>query len=277
MRWLSVALLLAAGLRVRAESFAADAPRAVWSEGADRGPALPDAPMPVEPDRPCRDARQRELRTLPGGRQEAICPEDLNPYDRFLNSKVPIPLSPQQKFKLAVHDVIDPFNILTITANAAITVGANAHSAYGPGLKGFGKDTMYSFSQDANGEFIGTFAIASLVHEDPHYHRLPDGTKRQRLVHAISRTVIAQHDDGTSMPNYETLLVYPISAELSNLYVPGVAGDGPSTVKRILIGYGTDPVGNIVTEFLPDFARRIHIRVLFVQRILNQVAVNSTQ
>jgi len=56
------------------------------------------------------------------------------------------------------------------------------------------------------------------------------------------------------------------------LYVPGVAGNGPSTVRRVLTGYATEPIGNILAEFLPDFAKRIHVRVIFVQNILNQIS-----
>ena len=77
------------------------------------------------------------------------------------------------------------------------------------------------------------------------------------------------------MPNYGTLLTYPISAEISNLYVPGVHSDGPSTVARIVTGLATDPANNLLTEFLPDVARRIHVRIIFVQRIINNVATGE--
>jgi hypothetical protein len=74
------------------------------------------------------------------------------------------------------------------------------------------------------------------------------------------------------MPNYATLLTYPIGAELSNLYVPGIHPDAPSTVTRILTGYALDPANNLLTEFLPDVASRVHVRIIFVQRILNNIA-----
>ncbi len=216
--------------------------------------SAPEAASAAESQRPCRPN------------------PDTNPYKRFLDNGKPIPLSPKQKGYLAVHDVIDPFNLLTIVANSAFTIGIDAHTAYGPGMPGFGRSVGYSFLQDATGEFIGTFAVCSALHEDPHYHRLPQGTPFQRIVHAISRTVIAQHDNGKAMPNYENFITYPASAEISNLYVPGVHVDAPSTVARIFIGLATDPVNNLITEFLPDFAKRVHVRVVFVQQIINQVA-----
>jgi len=182
------------------------------------------------------------------------------------------PLSSREKGVLAVKDFLDPFNILVITAGAGFSIAANSHSAYGPGFKGWGKFTGYSFVEDAQGEFIGTYVISSLAHEDPRYHRMPQASIRRRFGHALIHTIWTQHDDGRPMVNFETLLTYPASAELSNLYVPGVQTDAKSTARRVAIGLATDPVSNLIAEFLPDFARRIHVRVVFMQQILNEVA-----
>lgn len=113
------------------------------------------------------------------------------------------------------------------------------------------------------------------AHEDPRYRRLPHASVPRRFLHALSRTIIAQSDDGKSMPNYATLLTNPICAEISNLYVPGVNGNGPSTVARIMTGYATDPIDNLITEFLPDVASHIHVHGIFVQRIPNKIATGQ--
>jgi hypothetical protein len=200
------------------------------------------------------------------------CTELIYPYQRFLTTDVAIPMTWQQKGYLALHELTDPANLGTIVGISAITAAVDSHSAYGPGLKGFGKIAGVSLLQDATGEFFGVFAIPSLTHQDPRYYRMPHAPIRKRILYSISRTVISRGDDGYSMPNYGTLLTYPINAEISNLYVPGIHSDGPSTVRRIAIGLATDPVNNLLTEFLPDVASRIHVRIIFVQRILNNVA-----
>jgi hypothetical protein len=205
-----------------------------------------------------------------------LCVNVLDPYARFLDTRMPIPMTPRQKGYLAFRDVVDPFNIITILGSSGLTIAIDSHTAYGPGFKGWGELSGVSFSQDVIGEFFGTFLIPSIAHEDPHYHRMPTATFPRRLLHAVSRTVIAQSDYGHPMPNYATLLTYPIASEISNLYVPGIQSNGPSTVKRIFIGYALDPVNNIVTEFLPDVAKHIHVRIIFVQQILKQIAVNPT-
>jgi hypothetical protein len=198
-----------------------------------------------------------------------------HPFRIVVDYEVRQPLTAQQKAYLALHDVTQPFNLLVIGAEAGIGVGANSHSAYGPGFKGFGRLYGYQLLQDAQGEFFGTFLIPALTHEDPRYRRMQHATVKRRILHALERTVIAQHDDGSPMPNYATLLTYPISAELSNLYVPGIQGNAPDTARRIAIGFATDPVSNLIAEFLPDFARRIHVRSVFVQQIVNNVALQG--
>jgi hypothetical protein len=202
------------------------------------------------------------------------CSELVYPYQLFLGTKVVIPLTWQQKGYLALHDVTDPGNLATIVGISAITTAIDPHSAYGPGLKGWGKNAGVSLLQDATAEFFGTFAVPSIMHQDPRYYRIPDQPFKKRLIYSISRTIISRHDDGSPMPNYGTLLEYPINAQLSNLYVPGIQSDGPSTVKRILVGYAIDPTNNLLAEFLPDVAKHVRIRIIFIQQFLNNIAAN---
>ncbi len=68
----------------------------------------------------------------------------------------------------------------------------------------------------------------------------------------------------------------PSTPRLSNLYVPGIESDGASTAKRILIGYALDPINNLLAEFLPDVAKHVRVRVIFMQRFLNNIAANPS-
>jgi hypothetical protein len=203
------------------------------------------------------------------------CIELIDPYQRFLGSNIIIPMTWQQKGLLAVHNLTDPSNIGTILGISAISVAVDPHSAYGPGMKGFGKTVGVSLLQDATGQFFGVFAIPALVHQDPRYFRMPNASIPRRIVYSISRSFVSRSDDGHSIPNYAVLLTYPIDAEISNLYVPGIQTNGASTATRILTGYALDPVNNLLSEFLPDIASRIHVRVIVVQRILNNIASGS--
>jgi hypothetical protein len=220
----------------------------------------------------------RTIRIVPddSNKLPGPCSELINPYQRFLDMRITVPLSWEQKGYLALHGLTDPSNVLTIVGISAINVGVDSHTAYGPGLKGFGKIAGVSLLQDATGEFFGTFAIPSLTHQDPRYFRMRKGSIPRRIGHAVSQTYAAYADNGRRMPNYGTLLAFPIDVELSNLYVPGIESDGPSTAKRIATGWAIDPVNNLVAEFLPDVASRVHIRIIFVQNILNNIAAANS-
>jgi hypothetical protein len=197
-------------------------------------------------------------------------------YRRFANSNAPIALTPKQKFKLAAKNLVDPFNLLTITFLSAIDVASNAHGAYGPGMAGFGREVGTTFTEDMNGEFWGTFFMASVTHQDPHYHRMPNASIPRRALHCITAVVWAQSDSGRPMPNFVEIGGYSIAAPINNLYVPYRRANVESTVERVAVAMALDPIGNAVTEFLPDVARRLNIRIVFVQQIINKVASEQT-
>lgn len=209
------------------------------------------------------------------GKDYGPCQEQ-NSLQFIVDSGTVRPLTPRQKTRLAVHGIVDPFNLATIAGFSAIAIASDSHTAYGPGFRGFGKLTGYSFAGDVQGEFIGTVAIPILTHEDPRYHRMPNAGIPRRILHAVVHTYVTQHDNGSLMPNYSALLGYPIGAAISNLYVPGLQTNVPATAQRVAVGIATDPVGAMIAEFLPDVARRIHIHVIFMQQILNQVANTPT-
>ncbi len=193
---------------------------------------------------------------------------------RFLNDQFSLPMTPRQKAFLAATDFSDPGNLAVIGASSAVYTATNAHSAYGPGLMGFGRNYGYSLSQAATGELFGTWLIPTLAHQDPRYHRMPGAPLQRRILHALAHTIVAQSDSGAPLPNYATLLTYPIAAEIADLYVPGLHTSGSATAKRILIGLASDPSDALIGEFLPDVARRVHIRVTFFQQIINDISTD---
>jgi hypothetical protein len=207
--------------------------------------------------------------------QPAPCPP-LTPlidwYARFINGPQVRSMTPRQKAWLATRNFLDPFNGITILGSSAIFVAANSHSAYGPGMNGFAKNVGVSYSQDMTGEFFGTFLIPSIVHQDPHYHRMPNASLKHRIVHALYQVLWTEGDNGNGMVNYANLVGFAIDDEIGNLYVPGQKTAFPPSAERYATDLATAPIENFITEFVPDVARRIHIRIVLVQHIINQVA-----
>jgi len=245
--------------------------------------ALPEAPTPQakQDDRPlvgpANCVSSAYAATNPEAATEALvmakpCRRRENPFNRFLSTSEPQPLTPMQKLHLAERDVTDKFNLLTIAANSAITVGENAYSPYGPGMRGFFYNAGVSLSQDGTGEFFNSFLVPSIFHEDPHYHRMPGASLVRRAVHVVVSAAVMQSDSGRPIFNYADFVGFPIDAEIADLYVPGLQTNLKATGARVATGIATVPIGNAISEFLPDIARRINVHVIFVQRVINNVA-----
>ena len=292
MRFFCFAVFLAAAILAMPGLCAAQAGSQLPPPDAPQPQANPVQPVtPVPPLGPCelRNAgaavasaaaiRALDAAGVPQDAAPPIKPASCPPYlpvidwySRFLNGPQVKRLTPKQKAWLAVRNVGDPYNILTIVGDSGIAVASDSHSAYGPGMPGFARNVGVSFSQDVTSEFFGTFLIPSIVHQDPHYHRMPHASIPRRFLHAVDQIAWTQGDDGRNMINYADLVGSAIDIEIGNLYVPGEQTDLPASTQRYFIGLGLAPEDNLITEFLPDVARRIHIHIVLVQRIINQVA-----
>ena len=70
-----------------------------------------------------------------------------------------------------------------------------------------------SYTEDMTGEFFGTFLIPSIVHQDPHYHRMPHASIPRRILHAAAQVFWTQGDNGKGMLNYADLVGFPIDTK----------------------------------------------------------------
>jgi hypothetical protein len=201
------------------------------------------------------------------------CGQDVDYFQRFVDSGIH-PLTPRQKGKLAFRNTVDPYNFATIAVFSAISVASDPNSAYGPGVPGFGRNFGVAYCETAVGEFFGTFLIPSIAHQDPHYHRMPNASYVRRALHTVTAVVWAQSDYGAGMPNYSTLITTAVGDGLGNLYVPGRDKSWGSAAARYTTAIATDPLGNIITEFVPDVARRVNVHIVLLQQIVNHVEKN---
>jgi hypothetical protein len=282
-----VLLLLVAGLQLPAIS--AWAGQAQESASSER--SLPEAPQPQSSAAPASAPCPAANAALPAApaagnapagasgqsptkTQPLPCPPkpEKNWFERFLTGPEVKPMTPKEKAWLAARNEVDIFNAITILGSSAIAVGSDANSPYGPGMKGFGRYVGVSYTEDLTGEFFSTFLIPSIVHQDPHYHRMPSASIPRRVRHAIVQVIWTQGDNGKPMVNYADVAGFAIEDAVANLYVPGQQTDLPASAERYVTGLATAPIDNFITEFLPDVARRIHVRVVLIQRIINQVA-----
>lgn len=206
---------------------------------------------------------------------EMSCARKFDAFQRFVDSNDIHPLTARQKGILALRNTVDPYNFATISFLSGVAVASDPNSPYGPGFPGFARNFGVAYCETAVSEFFGTFLIPAVTHQDPHYHRMPNAPYPRRILHAITQVAWAQDDFGTPMPNYSVLVTTAVADGLSNLYVPGRRKDWGSAVTRYSTAIATDPIGNFVTEFLPDVARRVNVRIVLIQRVIDRVERGS--
>lgn len=197
-------------------------------------------------------------------------------YARFVTGPDVMRFSPEQKLRLAADNLINPFNLLTITGEAGISIAINSHTAYGPGFAGWGRNVGVSFTQDMTSQFFGTFFIPSITRTDPHYHRRPDMTVPRRILHCVDQIFWQRDDNGGHTFNYSEIVGPIVDMSLANLYVPGQQTHFAADAERYGVDLATAPIDNFITEFLPSVASRIHSHVVFVQRVVNEVATTGS-
>ena len=198
----------------------------------------------------------------------------INWYDRFVTGPDVMRFSPEQKLRLALNNLINPFNLGTIAGEAGLEIAANSHTDYGPGFKGWGRLTGTNFTQDMTDQFFGTFIIPTITHTDPHYHRLPDQSIPRRFLHSVEQIMWQSDDSGRHTYNYSQIVTPVFDIAISNLYVPGLETNFSADAQRYAMSLAMAPVNNLITEFVPSIASHIHTHVVLVQRVINQVAVN---
>jgi len=185
------------------------------------------------------------------------------------------PLTSKDKLRIAASDVVDPFNLLTIAATSAITVGSDPDTGYGPGLKGWGKNSATLLTEDMTGAFFSTYLIPSIAKQDPRYYRMPNASIPRRIENVIVQPVWARSDKGGHMPNYGMLIGVPASVALADVYVPGRKQGFWPIASTSAIAIASAPIDNVIDEFLPDVAKHVSVRIVLIQRIVNHLALTE--
>ncbi|WP_158751500.1 hypothetical protein [Acidobacterium sp. S8] len=232
----------------------------------------PTPPIVIPSSLPtCKDMQSKSAAS-----PQMSCGPNYNPFQKFIDNAEAHPMTPRQKAILATKDVFDPFNLLTIGGISAISVASDSHSAYGPGMEGWAKLSGVSFTQDMTNEFFGTFLIPAIAHQDPHYHRMPNASYTRRIAHCIYQIAWTQGDDGEGMFNYATVVGGIFEEAVGDAYVPYRDTGWAAASARYGTALATDPIGNFITEFVPDLARHVNFHAVFVQRVINRIAAEES-
>ena len=103
---------------------------------------------------------------------------------------------------LFLRDSSDPISFLAAGFNAGLDQASNKDPTFGQGGLGYAKRFGANFAGQTASRFFGDFLYPTVFSEDPRYYRMAQGSKKARLLHAMSHVVVARRDNGNLMFNY---------------------------------------------------------------------------
>jgi hypothetical protein len=166
-----------------------------------------------------------------------------------------IPLTPKQKINKRAWRLIEPVTLIDSAFGAGIEQWRNHPPEWGQGAEGYAKRFASSegFTAAHNGIALG-FDLA--FHLDPRYRRMPDGTFKQRMLNAVSQTLLANKDSGGRMINISELAGNFGAGFIQTAWEPrGYNSAGDALVSGALgLAYHTGK--NVAREFLPGILHR---------------------
>jgi hypothetical protein len=167
------------------------------------------------------------------------------------------PLTSGEKFELAIRKSVSPAAFLGAAAGAGLGQAANSPAGYGQGASGYSKRYGASMAKSASNNLIGDFFLCSVLHDDPRYFVMGDGSLKESVKYALRRLVIIRKDDGGKAFNWPGTMAPLASAGLSNAYLP----EAQRTVGYTFENYGwslASSVGiNLLKEYWPTITRKV--------------------
>ena len=177
------------------------------------------------------------------------------PNNRTTEASLPFRrLTAKQKMTIAFKDSFDLPVYPTAAAFAALYQLEDQNHSYGQGMAGYAKRFGAAYGDQMIGNMMTEGIVPTLVHQDPRYFRLGEGSKKSRAWYALNRIVIDKSDSGHSTFNIPEWGGNALAVAISNAYSPDIR-NASDNAQKLLIACATDAFSNILKEFWPDVKR----------------------
>ncbi len=167
------------------------------------------------------------------------------------------PLTPREKFRVAVDDSFDPSAFLVAGVFAGMNMAQDQYKSFGQGAEGFGKYYGGAFADQAIGNMMTEALFPIMLHQDPRYFVKGKGGFWKRTGYAISREVVTYGDNRHNQLNVSELGGNLVAAGISNAYYPAADRNLSNTVNKWRQQIGLDTAFNIMKEFWPDVRHKL--------------------
>lgn len=217
-------------------------------------PGQTTQPLSSAPDARHAEA-ERELKQEEQQRMLAVVPDFYS-----VRSGQAVPLSPGEKFHLALADVFDPFDVSSSAVEAGVEQQQGEFPGYGPGWTGYAKRFAAAFADDADGELLSEGVLPSVLHQDPRYFRLGRGAISRRAAYSLLSAVRCRGDNGKWQFNTSGIVGTFAAGAISNAYYPPADRGLGLTFQRGSIDLGEGLFQALASEFYPDISRALFHR-----------------
>lgn len=167
------------------------------------------------------------------------------------------PLTPRQKFKIALEDSFDRGSVILAAAFAGERLLTNATPSFQQGAAGYARYFGTAYADVVVGNFMTEAIFPTLLHQDPRYFRRGTGSGRSRIGHAMGQIFRTHTDSGAPQFNFSEVVGNSTAVAISNAYYPDNRTP-QHALQSLGIQLGIDMGGNILKEFWPDLVRRLH-------------------
>ncbi len=164
------------------------------------------------------------------------------------------PITARQKMTIASKDSFDWPVFPTAAAFATLYQLQNQNPSFGRGMSGYSKRLAGSLGDQTLGNMMTEGIMPSLLHQDPRYFRLGQGSVRSRTWYALTRIFVTRTDSGHTAFNFSEWGGNAIAVAASNAWYPDTR-TASDNVQKLLIQCATDAFSQVLKEFWPDVKR----------------------
>jgi hypothetical protein len=167
-----------------------------------------------------------------------------------------VPISTEEKFKLASKDAFDPGTVALAAIFAGESQLTNAAPSFGHGGAAFGRYLGTSYADYMIGDFMTEGIYPTLLHQDPRYFRKGSGSGWSRLGYAVGQIVMTHSDRGDRVFNYSEILGNSTAVAISQAYYPDNR-DAADAITKLGTQLSVDAASNVLKEFWPEIQRKL--------------------
>jgi hypothetical protein len=165
------------------------------------------------------------------------------------------PLSARCKFKVFLSGTDSPYTLMSASFQATLAQASGQWPHYGGGAQGWGKRLGATLADTESRRFIQTFALSTILHQDPRYFTSRKRTLMARAWYSTTRVVVTKNDRGNNTFNTSEFLGALFTSALQNAYYPRHDRTFGATMNRLSGALSSDAIGDLLREFTPDMKR----------------------